>query len=127
MHVTHSGSFKNTENFLKRMQPKRSAAALDRILDRYGLMGVDALSNATPVDTRETAKAWRYEIVKRRNEITISWVNDNVEDGQPIAILLQYGHATGTGGYVEGRDYINPAIRPIFDMIIDDFWRQVTR
>jgi hypothetical protein len=89
-------------------------------------MGVAALSNATPVETGETANAWYYKIVRRKGYYSIRWYNSHIEDGMPIAVLLQYGHGTGTGGYVQGRDYINPAIRPIFDQMINDFWREVT-
>lgn len=120
--VTHSGSFKNTERFLNKMARRRQYSWLDS----YGIRGVDALANATPKDTRETSKRWRYEVTQNHGEITISWYNDNVEDGKPIAILIQYGHATGTGGYVQGRDYINPAMQPLFDQIAEEIWKRVT-
>lgn len=121
INVTHSGSFKHTEDFLKRVSKRRQFGWLDS----YGIRGVDALSNATPKDTRETSKRWRYSVSEKRGVITISWYNDNVEDGKPIAILIQYGHATGTGGYVEGRDYINPAMQPLFDQMTDEIWKRV--
>jgi len=125
--VHDSGSFKKTEAFLKRIDRKRRSRIVDSVLERYGIMGVDALSNATPIDTSETAKSWKYKITNEPHETTIEWYNTNVVDGRPIAVLIQYGHATGTGGYVQGRDYINPAIQPIFDKIMDDIWKQVTR
>lgn len=121
--VTHSGSFKNTEKFLKTVSKRRQYSWLDS----YGIRGVDALSNATPKDTRETSKRWRYEVRENRGEITISWFNDNVDDRIPIVILIQYGHATRNGGYVQGRDFINPAMQPLFDQMTDEIWKRVTR
>ena len=121
--VTSSGSFKNFDEFAKRMQSRN----LDQILKKYGTKGVDALSNATPEDTGETAKSWKYKIVKKPGEVSIGWHNTHEENGIPIAVLIQYGHGTRNGGYVAGRDYINPAIRPIFDQILDDVWKQVTK
>lgn len=121
--VTHSGSFKNTEKFLKTVSKRRQYGWLDS----YGIRGVDALSNATPKDTRETSKRWRYEVRETRGEITISWFNDNVDDRIPIVILIQYGHATRNGGYVQGRDFINPAMQPLFDQMTDEIWKRVTR
>lgn len=118
---TQRGSFKNIESYLRRVDHDRVFS----ILEKYGEMGVAALSAATPVDSSETASSWYYEIVKRKGYYSIRWNNRHVEDGRPIAILLQYGHATGTGGYVEGRDYIMPAIRPIFDKMINDFEKGV--
>lgn len=96
-------------------------------LDKYGQAGVDALSSATPVDSGLTASSWYYEIENKGGSATISFYNSNVNKGVPIAIILQYGHGTGTGGWVEGRDYINPAIRPIFDKIANDAWGEVTK
>ena len=121
--VKHRGNFNKTENFLKR------ASRLDirRILERYAKEGVAALSAATPVDSGLTASSWGYEITINRGSYVISWTNSNINDGVPIAIILQYGHGTGTGGWVEGRDYINPAIQPIFDKIADEAWREVTK
>lgn len=121
--VTHSGSFKNTERFLKRMSRRQQFPSLDT----YGQRGVDALANATPKDTRETSKRWRYQIDQDHTGITISWYNDNEENNIPIAILIQYGHATGTGGYVQGRDFINPAMQPVFDQIADELWKKVIK
>lgn len=96
-------------------------------LDRYGKAGVAALSSATPVESGETARSWYYEIKHQKGSVTISFCNLNIQNGVPIAIILQYGHGTGTGGWVQGRDYINPAIRPIFEQIAKDAWREVTR
>jgi hypothetical protein len=122
--MSSSGSFKNTDAFLKKLSNQKS---LYSELPRYGQMGVAALSSATPIDSSETSKSWGYRILKGRNEsVGIAWFNKHEEDGVNIAVLIQYGHGTGTGGYVAGRDYINPAIRPIFDMIADSIWKKVT-
>lgn len=96
-------------------------------LDKYGRAGVAALASATPVESGVTAASWRYEINHNQNSVSISFYNDNINKGVPIAIILQYGHGTGTGGWVEGRDYINPAIQPIFDKITEDAWKEVTK
>lgn len=94
-------------------------------LDKYGQAGVAALASATPVDSGKTASSWYYKIENKNGSATISFHNSNIQNGVPIAIIIQYGHGTGTGGWVEGRDYINPAIRPIFDQIAKDVWREV--
>ena len=120
--IESTGSFKNTEAFLKAMSRKD----IFRVLDGYGRQGVSALASHTPVESGETAGAWGYQIKQTNKNCTIIWTNSHVEDGRPIAILIQYGHGTGTGGYVQGRDYINPAIRPIFDSIAESVWREVT-
>lgn len=96
-------------------------------LDKYGREGVDALASATPVDSGETANSWYYEITNKNGSATISFYNRNIQNGVPIAIILQYGHGTGTGGWVQGQDYINPAIQPIFDKIAKDAWEEVTK
>lgn len=96
-------------------------------LDKYGREGVSALSSATPVDSGETAKSWKYEIVNRKGSITISFYNTNIQNDVPIAIILQYGHATKNSGWVQGRDYINPAIQPVFDKIANSAWKEVTK
>lgn len=96
-------------------------------LDKYGKEGVAALASATPVDTGLTANSWYYEITNKNGVARITFYNRNVQNGVPIAIILQYGHGTGTGGWVEGRDYINPAVQPIFDEIADSAWREVTK
>lgn len=95
------------------------------ILDKYGREGVAALASATPVDSGKTASSWYYKIKHSNGTATLSFHNSNVNDGVPIAIILQLGHGTGTGGYVQGRDYINPAIRPLFDKIAEDAWREM--
>ena len=95
-------------------------------LDKYGRAGVEALSNATPKDTGQTASSWFYEIKRSNGSVSIQFKNSNVHEGVPIAVILQYGHGTGTGGWVEGRDYINPAIQPIFDEIANNAWKEVT-
>lgn len=96
-------------------------------LSKYGQLGVDALASATPKDTGKTANSWSYEITKDQGKYTIYWKNTNINDGVPIAIILQYGHGTRNGGYVKGRDYINPALQPIFDQIAEDAWNEVRR
>lgn len=117
-----SGSFTKTERFLNRMKRREYL----NVLDEFGRKGVQALRNATPVDSGATAEAWDYEIKRTRGYTEIVWTNSNINDGVPIAVILQYGHGTGTGGYVQGRDYINPAIRPIFDKIAEKAWKVVT-
>lgn len=119
---SHKGDLSKTRNFLKRCQK------LDlSFLDKFGEEGVIALGEATPEDTGTTANSWYYKIVNDEKSYTIQWLNSNIQDGVLIAIILQYGHATGTGGYVEGIDYINPAIRPIFERIAKNAWREVRR
>lgn len=117
-----SGGFTKTERFLNRMKRHEYL----NVLDEFGRDGVQALRNATPVDSGATAEAWDYEIKRTRNYTEIVWTNSNINDGVPIAVILQYGHGTGTGGYVQGRDYINPAIRPVFDKIAEKAWKVVT-
>jgi len=119
--VTHKGNFKNTENFLQ----KAKNFTIDAVLAKYGQEGVDALSAATPVDTGKTAASWQYKIDKESNQVAIRWYNTNINKGVNIAVILQYGHGTGTGGWVEGRDYINPAMRPIFDKLANDAWESL--
>lgn len=117
------GDFSKLTNYFERLKEVVKLGDLDK----YGRAGVDALSSATPVDSGLTARSWSYEIKNQNGTATISFYNTNIVDGVPIAIILQYGHGTGTGGYVQGRDYINPAIQPIFDKIADDAWKEVTR
>ena len=117
------GDFSKLNRYLERV---KEAARLS-ILDKYGREGVAALSSATPVDSGETASSWYYEIKHENGSASITFNNSNINDGVPIAIILQYGHGTGTGGWVEGRDYINPAIQPIFDKIVDAAWKEVTK
>lgn len=116
------GSFDNVEVFLKRM----SRGEIFKQLEAFGAEGVAALSVATPLDSGKTARSWTYKVTQTFGHSTITWSNTHIENGVSIAIILQYGHGTGTGGYVEGRDYINPAIKPIFDKIADRTWKAVT-
>ena len=116
------GSFKNLTMFLERAQKTFDVSSLDK----YGQQGVAALASATPVETGKTASSWYYEIIRSKGSVSISFFNSNIQNGVPIAVILQYGHGTGTGGWVQGRDYINPAIQPIFDQIANDAWREVT-
>jgi hypothetical protein len=120
--IESKGSFQKTERFLDRMKKGDIFAALDQ----YAQIGVAALAAATPVDSGLTASSWTYSVAKKGNAYWIIWKNTHVVDGQPVAILLQYGHGTGTGGFVRGRDYINPVIRPIFDQIANEVWKVVT-
>lgn len=119
--VEAKGSFAKTEKFLFEMQK----AQIFKILNQYGKEGVNALASATPTDTGLTASSWEYETVFKNGRYSIIWSNTNVESGIPVAVLIQYGHATGTGGWVEGTDYINPSIRPLFDKIAENVWERV--
>ena len=121
--ITQRGSFDHTERYLQHL----SKDDLFATLSRYGSLGVSALSNATPVRSGLTAESWYYEIVERKGYYSIRWHNRNMHEGRPIAILIQYGHGTGTGGYVQGRDYIMPAIRHIFDQMAEEAWKEVTK
>lgn len=120
---TQRGSFKNTERYLSKLKSQQAFA----ILNKYGEMGRNALSNATPLESGRTAQGWTYTIQSRAGYHSIRWHNSHIEDGVNIAVILQYGHGTGTGGYVQGRDYINPAVRPIFDQILNEVWKEVTQ
>ena len=120
---SHKGDFSKTEQYLKRA---KNAARLN-ILDKYGKEGVAALASATPLDSGLTASSWYYKITESRGSIELAFYNSNIQNGVPIAIILQYGHGTGTGGWVQGRDYINSTIQPIFDKIANDAWREVTK
>lgn len=123
--LTITGNWNKTEEFLKRNQ---TINTLRNVLDKYGREGIAALSSATPVDTGKTASSWTYDIVQNEKGISIVFKNLNeTKDGIPIAILLQYGHGNGRGGYVQGRDFINPAIQPIFDKITEDAWKEVNK
>lgn len=119
--ITDSGNWQRTLDFLKKMDGDMFAT-----LSKFGAAGVAALSSATPVESGATAQAWSYKIVQRRGYYAIHWYNSHHEGESNIAILLQYGHGTGTGGYVQGRDYIMPAIRPIFDQIDAEMRKVVT-
>lgn len=120
---SHKGDFSKLTRFLERAKHSVNLS----ILDKYGREGVAALASATPVDTGLTASSWYYKIENKNNRIRINFYNSNIQNGVPIAIILQYGHGTGTGGWVEGFDYINPAIQPIFNKIANDAWREVTK
>lgn len=119
----HKGDFSKTASFLTKARNTRLLANLDK----YGREGVAALASATPVDTGKTASSWYYEIRTTNNSVSLIFNNSNIQNGIPIAIILQYGHGTGNGGWVEGRDYINPAIQPIFDEIVSKAWGEVTK
>lgn len=119
---SQKGDFSKTLKFLE-----NSKSVNLSILEQYGKAGVDALSAATPVDSGTTAHSWYYKVTKKKGSATISFHNRNIQNGVPIAIILQYGHATRNGGWVQGRNYINPAIQPIFDKIADAAWREVTK
>jgi hypothetical protein len=119
--LTSPGSFSNTELFLRKMQ----RLSLRQIVEPYAQAGVAALAAATPADTGQAASSWGYEITESRGKLEIHWTNSDIENGYPVAVMIQYGHGTGTGGYVQGIDYINPALRPIFDQIAEDVWRVV--
>lgn len=122
VNFSSTGSFSKTEKFLSFIRTGRMYAFLDRNAQR----GVAALAAATPVDSGLAASSWTYEVQRNAGGAKITWKNTNIESGFPVAIMLQYGHGTGTGGYVQGRDYINPAIRPVFDEIANSVWRAVT-
>lgn len=119
----HKGDFSKLNRYLERV---REAAKIG-VLDKYGQAGVAALRSATPVDSGKTANSWTYEIERQNGSVSIVFNNTNINKGVPIAIILQYGHGTGTGGWVQGRDYINPAIQPVFDKIANDAWEEVTK
>ncbi len=119
----HKGDFSRTIRFME--NAKKAVRLAD--LDKYGREGVAALASATPVDTGQTANSWYYEVVIKDGSATITFYNSNIQNGVPIAIILQYGHGTRNGGWVQGRDYINPAIQPIFDKIANQAWKEVTK
>lgn len=120
--VRQRGDFSKTEKFLKKSLGRNYIS----VLEKYGQQGVEALSAATPVDTGLTAVSWGYEIIQNKDGISVIWENRNVQKGVNIALILQYGHGTRNGGYVVGIDYINPALKPIFDKMADAAWKEVT-
>lgn len=120
--IRQKGDFSKLTRYLVRLDQVVKRADLDK----YGKEGVAALESATPVETGLTAKSWTYQIERKKGSASITFYNTNIQNGIPIAIILQYGHGTGTGGWVEGRDYINPSIQPIFDKIAENAWREVT-
>lgn len=117
------GDFKKLNSYLERLEEVIKLGKLNK----YGERGVSALTSATPVDTGLTASSWQYSINREKDSVSISFENTNINNGVSIAILLQYGHGTRNGGYVQGRDYINPAIQPLFDQIAEEAWKEVTR
>lgn len=121
--IRQKGDFKKLTSFLERAKESLDIG----ILDKYGKKGVAALSSATPVDTGLTASSWFYKIENKNGIAKIEFHNSNIQNGVPIAVILQYGHGTRNGGYVVGRDYINPAIQPVFDELAKNAWKEVTR
>lgn len=121
--VRQKGDFSKLTRYL--VQAKKAVKLRD--LDKFGKEGVAALASATPVDSGKTANSWYYEIENKNGSVSITFYNSNIQNGIPIAILLQYGHGTRNGGWVQGRDYINPAIQPIFDKIAEKAWKEVTK
>ena len=121
--ISQKGDFSVLEKFLN----KHITIKIKNILEKYGREGVNALSSATPIESGNTAYSWNYEIIDSDTGIKIVWTNSNTVDNVPVAILIQYGHGTKNGGYVIGRDYINPALRPIFDQISAEIWKEVNR
>lgn len=119
----HKGNFNNTEKFFSRAKKMN----VESILNKYGDVGVRALSESTPMNSGKTSQSWGYEVKGTKESASIIWTNSNINKGVNIAVILQFGHGTGTGGYVQGRDYINPAIQPVFDEIADSAWREVTK
>lgn len=120
--MKQSGSLKNFEGFLYKNRKRR----IYQLLNEYGKQGVELLRDATPVDTGKTATGWDYEIEVNSQGVSLYWVNNNVNEGVPIAILIQYGHATRSGSYVQGVDYINPALRPLFESMATKLWKEVS-
>ena len=120
---TQKGNFKKTDRFLGKLV----GFYYSHKLRHYGELGVQALQAATPKDTGKTAESWSYEIVEEEDRTAMYWRNSNVVDGVPIAIILQYGHGTRNGGFVEGIDYINPTIKPIFEKMANEAWKEVVR
>lgn len=117
-----SGDLSKTISFLEKAKSFFGSSSFDK----YGKIGVEALREATPKDSGKTANSWYYEIQQGKDQVVITWLNSNINKGVPIAIILQYGHGTGTGGYVRGTDYINPAMTAVFEKIANDAWREVT-
>lgn len=122
IYIKQRGDFSKTEKFLK----KSFGRDYISVLEKYGQQGVAALSASTPVDSGMTASSWSYKIIQNQGSISVVWENSNVNKGVNIAIILQYGHGTRNGGYVAGRDYINPALKPIFDKMAEAAWKEVT-
>lgn len=123
VNIRQKGNYERVTKYLQ----TASQGAKRVLLDRFGEEGVQALRMATPIDSGKTAESWYYKIEDKNGRLSISFHNSNIQNGVPIAIILQYGHGTGTGGYVSGRDYINPAIKPVFDKIAEEAWKEVTK
>lgn len=123
IHFVQKGDLSKTTKFLEGLRKNNTI----KNLEEFGKRGVEALKSVTPMDTGLTANSWYYEIVEEKNSTQINFCNSNIQNGVPIAIILQYGHGTRNGGWVEGRDYINPAIQPIFDDIVNNAWKEVTK
>lgn len=123
INIRQKGDFKNLSSFLEKTKEKLNLG----LLDKYGREGVAALQAATPKDTGKTSESWYYKIERKNGSVSLAFHNSNQNKGVLIAIILQYGHATGNGGYVEGVDYINPALRPIFDKIAEEAWKEVKK
>lgn len=123
INIRQKGDFKNLSSFLEKTKEKLNLG----LLDKYGREGVAALQAATPKDTGKTSESWYYKIERKNGSVSLTFHNSNQNKSVPIAIILQYGHATGNGGYVEGVDYINPALRPIFDKIAEEAWKEVKK
>ena len=123
INIRQKGDFKNLSSFLEKTKEKLNLG----LLDKYGREGVAALQAATPKDTGKTSESWYYKIERKNGSVSLTFHNSNQNNGVPIPIILQYGHATGNGGYVEGVDYINPALRPIFDKIAEEAWKEVKK
>lgn len=121
--IKHHGNFNNTERLFKRL----SKFEISNVLDKYGQIGVTALAAATPSASGTTANSWDYTVEKTGGGYTIAWTNSNVNQGVSIALILQTGHGTGTGGYVQGVDYINPALKPVFEELANEAWQEVTK
>lgn len=123
INIKQKGDFKNLSSFLEKTKEKLNLG----LLDKYGREGVAALQAATPKDTGKTSESWYYKIERKNGSVSLTFHNSNQNKGVPIAIILQYGHATRNGGYVEGVDYINPSLRPIFDKIAEEAWKEVKK
>lgn len=123
IYFSAKGDFKNTDRFLRRLSKKDYT----QVLELYGAAGVEQLTSATPVQTGKTALSWSYEVRSENGQPVVSWNNSNVNNGVNVAVILDKGHGTGWGGYVAGRDYIKPAIEPIFDAMADGVWKEVTK
>lgn len=121
--ISSKGSFSNTEKFLKRS----IISNYNSIFEKYGKEGVRLLSSATPVDTGKTSESWTYEVKKSKRGTSIEWSNSNVVNGVQIAVIIQYGHGTQNGAYIQGQDYINPVIKPLFDILTNDIWKDVSK